>query len=145
VKGQAVTLTKTAVVADESAEIRRAQSVMLKTLGFLPIEATDGFQVLDRLRKIRPNLIVMDLAMPGLDGTEVLHFIRRNEEWKDLPVLVCSALADTATRKLVLRVGGTAFLPKNAPIEALRDAVASLLLPNDSGRSDRPGIMLPLL
>lgn len=133
-----MTLTKTAVVADESAEVRRAQSLMLKSLGFLPIEAVDGFQVLDRLRKIRPSLIVMDLALPGLDGTEVLHFIRRNEEWKDLPVLVCSASADAATRKLVLRAGGTAFVPKNATIEALRDAVAALLLPNDPGQGEKP-------
>jgi CheY-like chemotaxis protein len=127
-------VTKLALVADESAEVRQTQKELLRTLGVLTIEAQDGFQLLDLLRKTRPSLVVIDLALRGLDGTEVLHFIRRNDDWMDIPVLVYSAITDTATRRLVMQAGGTAFLEKPGAPQALRAAVAELLLPNPAER-----------
>ncbi|HLY72493.1 MAG TPA: response regulator [Planctomycetota bacterium] len=121
-----MTVTKVALVADESAEVRRSQRTLLHDLGFLAIEAEDGFQVLDLLRRARPSLVVLDLALRGLDGTEVLHFIRRNVDWMDIPVLVYSALTDTSTRRIVLQAGGTAFLEKPGAAPALRSAVSAL-------------------
>jgi two-component system KDP operon response regulator KdpE len=124
-----MTHTKVALVADASAEIRRSLKEGLSSLGFLTIESGDGFHLLDRLRKMRPSLVVIDLGLPGLDGTEVLHFIRRNEDWMDIPVLVTSGMVDPGTRRLVYQAGGTAFLEKPVMPQALRAAVAELLLP----------------
>lgn len=124
-----MTLTKMALVADASADVCRSLKEVLATLGFQTIESGDGFHLLERLRRIRPSLVVIDLALPGLDGTEVLHFIRRNEEWMDIPVLVTSALIDHGTRRLVFQSGGTAFLEKPLVPQAVKAAVAELLLP----------------
>ena len=144
-----MTQTKTAIVADGSAEIRRMQRDVLRSLGFLTIEAQDGFHLLDRLRKVRPSVVVVDLGLSGLDGTEVLHFIRRNEDWMDLPVVVTSSQTNPGTRRLVRQSGGTAFLVKPGTPEALKEVVAALLLPDppavylEEDPGDRSGFNLP--
>jgi CheY-like chemotaxis protein len=130
-----MTYTKTALVADDSAEVRRAHREALQSLGFLVIEAEDGFRLLDRLRKVRASLVLADLELRGLDGTEVLHFIRRNEDWMDIPVVVTSALTDASARRLVRQCGGTAFLGKPVAPETLKSVVGALLLP-DGSRKD---------
>lgn len=121
-----MTANRTALVAEASDSIRAMQAEVLKSLGFFVIEAQDGYQVLERLRKVRPALVVLDLALQGLDGTEVLHFLRRNEDWSAIPVVVCSAMTDHYTRQLVTRAGGTAFLEKPFAPESLQQVVGRL-------------------
>ena len=124
-----MTVTKTALVADASGETSQTLKDVLHALGYLTIESQDGFRLLDVLRRVRPSLVVMDLALKGLDGTEVLHFIRRNEDWMDIPVLVYSEQTGPAARRTALQAGATAFLEKPVLPQALRAAVAELLLP----------------
>jgi DNA-binding response OmpR family regulator len=119
-------LNRTALVADESDRVRKEQSEILRALGFFVVEARDGFQVLERLRRMQPALVVMDLALQGLDGGEVLHFLRRNEDWAGIPVVVCSARTDAATRRQVAQVEGAVFLEKPCPPESLRREVSRL-------------------
>ncbi len=126
--------TKTALVGDASPDVREAFREVLKSLGLLMVESEDGFQLLDRLRKMRPSLIVVDLDLRGLDGTEILHFVRRNEDWMDIPVLVTSSRADESTRRLVRQCGGTALLGKPFAREPLRDVVRAVLLLNGGRR-----------
>jgi len=127
-----MTVTKTALVADGSGEVSQVLKDTLHALGYLTIESLDGFHLLDVLRKVRASLVVMDLALKGLDGTEVLHFIRRNEDWMDIPVLVYSELTSPAARRMVMQAGATAFLEKPVLPQPLRAAVAELLLPGAS-------------
>jgi len=124
-----MTVTKTALVADGSGEVPQDLKDVLHGLGYLTIEAQDGFHLLDILRRLRPGLVVADLALKGLDGTEVLHFIRRNEDWMDLPVLVYSELRHPAARRVAMQAGATAFLEKPVLPQVLRATVAELLLP----------------
>ncbi len=135
-----MTKIRTALVAEESASIREMQTQILKSLGFFVIDAQDGFQVLERLRKVRPALVVMDLALKGLDGTEVLHFLRRNEDWAAIPVVVYSAMTDTATRRLVTQAGGTVFLEKPFASESLQREIVRLFEGKETGAgSTEPG------
>jgi len=133
-----MTHTKTALVGDASGDVRTAFREVLSPLGFLTIESEDGFHLLDRLRKMSPSLIVVDLDLRGLDGTEILHFVRRNEDWMDIPVLVTSSRADDATRRLVRQSGGTALLAKPFARETLRDVVRALLILDRERRSAEP-------
>lgn len=121
-----MTYNRTALVADESDPIRKELSEILRSLGFFVVEARDGFQVLERLRRMRPALIVLNLQLQGLDGGEVLHFLRRNEDWSGIPVVVCSARTDAATRRQVAQVEGTVFLARPCPPESLRREVVRL-------------------
>lgn len=146
-----MTVTKTALVADGSGEVPQTLKDALHALGYLTIETQDGFHLLDVLRKVRPSLVVMDLALKGLDGTEVLHFIRRNEDWMDIPVLVFSELTSPAARRMVMQAGATAFLEKPVLPQALRTAVAELLLPGaseerrpDEDPDSKKGWVIPL-
>jgi CheY-like chemotaxis protein len=124
-----MTHRKIALVGDGSADIRRFHRETLSSIGFLSLETPDGFHLLDRLRKIRPSLVLVDMELPGLDATEVLHFIRRSEDWMDIPVIVTSAQVDPGTKRMVLQAGGTVFLEKPLSAQTLKAAVAELLLP----------------
>jgi DNA-binding response OmpR family regulator len=130
-----MTYKKTALVGDESGDVRKVHREILESLGFLTLEADDGFQLLERLRRVRPSLIVVDLDLRGLDGTEVLHFVRRNEDWMDIPVLVTSSRTDASARRLVRQCGGSAFVGRPCAPETLREVVRALLLP-ERRRSD---------
>src|SRR5438477_5622277 len=74
------------VVDDEEADIRVLGS-MLEKLGFEILPATDGETALKVLSVRRPDLILLDLLMPGMDGYEVCRRIQENPEWADIPII----------------------------------------------------------
>jgi len=139
-----MTYNRTALVADESDAVRKELSEILHSMGFFVVEARDGFQVLERLRKMRPALIILDLQLKGLDGGEVLHFLRRNDDWSGIPVVVCSTRTDAATRRQVAQVEGTVFLERPCPPESLRREVVRLFQLRESDL-EGPGKVEPEL
>ncbi|WP_166973775.1 response regulator transcription factor [Brevibacterium atlanticum] len=81
----------------------------LHTAGFLVDEVTDGFQAIDAVRDVRPDLVVLDRKLPGIDGTEVC---RRLRGFTDTPVLMLTALSATEDRIDGLESGADDYLTK---------------------------------
>jgi two-component system alkaline phosphatase synthesis response regulator PhoP/two-component system response regulator VicR len=81
------------LVVDDDPHIRRLIRIILENkFSFQIIEAEDGRQALISIKQDKPFLIVLDVMMPEIDGFQVLKEIRKEEETKDLPVLICSAI-----------------------------------------------------
>ena len=81
------------LVVDDDPHIRRLIRIILENkFSFQIIEAEDGRQALISIKQDKPFLIVLDVMMPEVDGFQVLKEIRQEEETKDLPVLICSAI-----------------------------------------------------
>jgi len=99
------------VVDDEEADIRVLGS-MLEKLGFEILPATDGETALKVLSIRRPDLILLDLLMPGMDGFEVCRRIQENPEWADIPIIFLSAASDKNLIVRALEDGGVDFLTK---------------------------------
>jgi len=91
------------------------QSLHFGELGFDCREAADGLEALQSAQRSRPDLILMDLKMPGMDGFEATRLIRIIEPLKDVPVIVISANIAEDSVALCLAAGANAFLSK--PIE----------------------------
>ncbi|PKW10099.1 two-component system, OmpR family, response regulator PrrA [Streptomyces sp. 1222.5] len=111
----------TVLVVDDDAAIRRSLERGLRLNGFAVRTAADGAEALHAIRDAPPDVLVLDVSMPGLSGIEVCTRLR--DEGRDLPVLMLSALDETADRIAGLQAGGDDYLVK--PF-ALRELVLRL-------------------
>ncbi|OUS08136.1 hypothetical protein A9Q96_01330 [Rhodobacterales bacterium 52_120_T64] len=82
---------RTVLVVEDDADTRDAMSRYLKREGALPIEAENGLVGLEKLAKIKPALILLDLMMPEMDGFEFIEQYRENPAWHEIPVIVLTA------------------------------------------------------
>lgn len=79
------------LVEDNDLDARLLTSALLKAFPKLQVErAFDGEAGLEALETMKPDMVVLDISMPGMDGVEVLESIRRNEKTSALPVIMCS-------------------------------------------------------
>ena len=99
------------VVDDQPANIQIVGSI-LGGLGHEIIPATDGATALKRLAVRRPDLILLDLLMPGTDGLEVCRRIKDNSDWKDIPIIFLSAADDKDLIVRALNAGGVDYITK---------------------------------
>ena len=115
------------LIADDRPGSRELLVLVLERAGYAVAEAEDGEQALQRVRDVRPDLVLLDLQMPKLDGYGVLAALRSDAHFADLPVLALTASAMRGDRERILEAGFTDYLAKPASPEVLRDTVARLL------------------
>ena len=105
------------LIADDEAEIRDVLHLYLEKDGYDVIEAADGMEAMEKLRKERPDLAILDIMMPGLDGYRVLRNIRENN---NIPVIMLSAKDTDADKILGLDLGADDYITKPfGPLEAV--------------------------
>ncbi len=104
------------LVVDDRWENRAVIVNLLEPLGFEVIEASDGQEGLAQIESAQPDLVISDLAMPVMDGFEMLHNLRKIPAYKTLPVIVSSASVFDVDANKSIAAGGNVFLPK--PVQA---------------------------
>lgn len=122
-----VRTTPLVLIADDRASSRELLRLVLERAGYAVAEAEDGQEAVDRARELNPDLILLDLQMPRLDGYGVLAELRREERFAALPILALTASAMRGDREKILGAGFTDYLAKPAGPELLRETVARLL------------------
>ncbi|HET6439180.1 MAG TPA: response regulator [Anaeromyxobacter sp.] len=91
------------------------------------IEARDGTEGLKKAKEHRPDLVISDVRMPGMDGFELTAALRSDVLLHDTPVILLTSLNDEASRRKGKLVGASAFLTKPVSVEELRREVGTLL------------------
>src|SRR2546429_2473039 len=93
----------------------------------------DGYQALDYLRRkgsfsdaVRPDLIMLDLNLPGRDGHQVLRELRADPEWQDVPVVIYSGSSAQNDIKLSYRLGGNCYVRKPVDLDDFFAVVSSI-------------------
>jgi len=104
-------LKKILIVDDEDLVVK-ALSSKLVAEGFLVDAAYDGEEALLKVQKEKPDLILLDIIMPKLDGVSVLKKLKASDETKDIPIIILTNLYDDEKMAEVLRVGNTDYLIK---------------------------------
>ncbi|KEA63762.1 response regulator [Marinobacterium lacunae] len=117
---------RSVLVVDDEAAVARSIAKVLRTAGFRTEIASDGFQGGGMLMKHRPSLVTLDLRMSGLNGYDVLRFIRNTTDIAHTKVLVISAL-DHLSLQRALEEGADAVLSKPFDMEQLISTVESLM------------------
>jgi DNA-binding response OmpR family regulator len=123
-------VTRTApliVVADDDPDIVALVGGVLSKNGFEVAGATNGTDALELVRSHRPDLVVLDVSMPNLDGLEVLQFVRSDPETAELPVILLSARAQESDVKNGYAVGASKYMRKPFSPRELVAAVRELL------------------
>jgi signal transduction histidine kinase len=124
--GAAVPGSATVLVVDDEADVRRLVQDSLEVLGYRVVTAADGPAALAELERATPDLMLLDFAMPGMNGAEAATLARQRHP--DLPIVFASGYADTAQVETAL--GGQAvILRKPFDMEDLADTVAAALKP----------------
>ena len=104
-------MTRVLVIDDEAA-IRLLCRVNLEAEGMKVDEAADGRSGLDVARQSRPDVILLDVMMPGLDGWQVAEELVNDDRTRDIPIVFLTARADFRDRERGLEAGGIAYLTK---------------------------------
>ena len=100
------------LVVDDEARGRGALMRLLAHEGYETLAAGDGVEALRTLETRTPDVILLDLVMPGMDGLELLDALHRHPQWKALPVVVLTGLSDTQTVNRAHQLGAKAYLVK---------------------------------
>lgn len=91
------------MIVEDEVEILFLVKMLLEKAGYEAIEALDGVEALEKLRKEKVDLVLLDITLPEKDGWSVLEEIKREEEFKDLPVIVFTGKPeDNRDRKYIL-------------------------------------------
>lgn len=106
---------RTVLVVEDQEDNRQILSVYLEYVGYRVVSAVNGADGVDLARIERPDLIVMDISMPVLDGYEALRLLRDDPDLRDTPVIALTAHALSTDREAVLAAGFDSYLAK--PIE----------------------------
>lgn len=103
---------KKVLVVDDSNTIRKSAEIFLKQAGCDVLLAEDGFDALAKVYDYRPDLVFCDILMPKLDGYQTCAVIKRNSEFKDLPVVMLSSKDGIFDKARGRMVGSSDYLTK---------------------------------
>ena len=114
------------LVGDDNEQMRGLIVVLLEAEGYAVSEASDTWEVLEQVSRAQPDLLILDVQMPGGGGIEAIKAIRSDPAHREIPVLLLSGSVDLAV-DWASRVGANAQLPKPFRIDEFRTTVGSLL------------------
>ena len=115
------------LIVDDNRASRDLIRAILKTVPCDIIEAADGREALNLMQQQRPDLVLLDVDMPGLDGLAVVKHIREDTSLADLPVVAVTAFAMEGDREKGMAAGFTAYVTKPVRAALLRQQVQQLL------------------
>jgi two-component system cell cycle response regulator len=120
-------MRKRILVVDDKPSSRELVRTVLTNEEYEVIEASDGCEALDRMRTEPPDLVLLDLHMPGLDGYAVVAAARSDPALTAVPIIAVTASAMTGDRERALTAGFNSYLAKPVSISVLKTEIARLL------------------
>ena len=118
---------RSVLVVDDEPTARTMLRLILVRAGFEVLEAQNGSEALEEVKRQLPDLILLDIMMPGIDGFEVCEILRGKDETAELPIIMLSARADAASVNRGLLLGATRYLTKPVMPDELTRNVREVL------------------
>jgi DNA-binding response OmpR family regulator len=125
------------LVIDDERSIRILCRVNLAASGMDVIEAADGREGLELARKERPDLVLLDVMMPELDGWTVARELAADEKTREIPVVFLTARADPADRRLGQQLGGVGYVVKPFDPVSVAELVEDVLARIERGEREQ--------
>jgi two-component system sensor histidine kinase/response regulator len=117
----------TILIVDDTAHVRQLLSAMLKTRGYNVQVAEGGLHALEVVQEVSPDLILLDIMMPQMDGYEVCERLKDDPRTRDIPVIFISALEQTDDKIKAFNAGGVDYIPKPFQIKEVLARVGAHL------------------
>ncbi len=121
---------KKILIVDDDRQVSLALSIRLKAAGYDVDVAGDGESGLAKLAAGAPDIVLLDMRMPGIDGLEVMRQMKQDPRLADIPVIFVSANAQETAKRAALNAGGQFFLEKPFESRALLEAIRRVLEQN---------------
>jgi two-component system OmpR family response regulator/two-component system alkaline phosphatase synthesis response regulator PhoP len=139
---------KTILVVDDEPKIATLARDYLEHAGFAVLTAGDGLSALTTIRQRRPDLVVLDLGLPGLDGLDLTRELRRDST---IPIVMLTARDDELDKVIGLELGADDYITKPFSIREFRSRVRALLRrartvpdPGDEGLIEHEGLVIDI-
>jgi DNA-binding response OmpR family regulator len=120
-------IAKRILIVEDDPSVLRATSYILEKEGYDVITAQNGLEGLKKAREDNPDLLILDVMLPGIDGFEICHNLRGEPETADLPILMFSAKGQESDKATGMKMGANDYLVKPVDRIVLLDKVAGLL------------------
>ena len=120
-------MTKRVLVVDDSAIVRNIHSFMLKSGGFEVVEASNGYEAMEKLLESHFDLIVTDVNMPKMDGYSLCEAIRKAEKYVNTPVVIISTESEAEDKLRGFKAGANLYVIKPVKSEDLIQNVKMLV------------------
>jgi CheY-like chemotaxis protein len=117
---------KRILIADDETGVRTVLGKMLST-DYIVLEAANGEEAVEIARGQKPDLILMDLIMPKMDGYAACSAIKADETTKEIPVVVVTAVGHDLNKKFATEMGAAGYVTKPFNIQELIDVISPLL------------------
>ena len=120
-------MAKKILIIEDDPAISRLVDYSLKHEGYEVVAATNGLEGIRKAQYEAPDLVILDVMLPGMDGFEICHRLRAESETSQLPILMFSAKAQEIDKDTGLKVGADDYLPKPAAPAEIVSRVEKLL------------------
>jgi two-component system CheB/CheR fusion protein len=112
---------KRVLVVEDNLDSVHTLAMLLADIGHIVEWAINGYAALEVARRFKPDVVLLDLGLPGLDGFQVARLIRRDPELKEARLVALTAFGQSHCRKLAAEVGIAPYLLKPVPTQTLQD------------------------
>lgn len=118
---------KTILIVDDNADIVTTYRVVFDRMGYSVVVARNGIECLDMIDEVKPDLVILDVLLPGLSGSEVCRSIKETAKTTAIPVIAITASVSGDTRKRMSEVGADDFLLKPIDVSDLNRVIKQFL------------------
>ena len=115
------------LLVDDEPDILKTLNKRLEIAGFEVTQAIDGQEALAKTQELRPDLIILDIMLPKLNGYEVCAKLRQDEQYKQIPIIMFTAKGQSQEQLAGLMFGANAYVSKTCEYEVLLEQIRSLL------------------
>jgi CheY-like chemotaxis protein len=120
-------MSRKILVVEDNDRNRRLLKILLKARGYEVVEASTGKEAMDYLDSHNPDLILMDIQLPNVDGLELTKKIKSNDKTKDIPIIAVTAYAMKGDKERILESGCDAYVSKPIDTQELPQLIANIL------------------
>jgi len=120
-------MPKKILVTEDSPTMLGVMKDILEQAGYSVITASDGQEALDKAKKEKPDLIILDLMLPKLDGYKVCAMLKFDKNYSNIPIIILTARAGEGDKKLGLEVHADAFITKSSQNDLVLAKIKELL------------------
>ncbi len=128
-------MNKDILIVDDEPDIVKTVAIALELDGYRVSTAATGAEAMDKIRFHPPDLVIIDMVLPGMTGRDVARWIKNNEEYKNMPIILITALAQQNEKEALQEERINCYLIKPFALDQLETKIEELLdtpLPNGS-------------
>jgi len=115
------------MVVDDSLTVRKVTERTLGRYSFETVLARDGINAMELLEEIRPDIMLVDIEMPRMDGFELTRRVRGSDTLKDIPIVIITSRAGQRHRDKAISLGATEYLSKPYQEDQLVETICALV------------------